>query len=452
MNNRFKIVVFLLIAVMLFSACSPAAPTTQAPGASQPTAQQPAASQPTAQANQPSAEKVDLTFSVWGDPEELAILQEIADDFTKENPNVNITVNVSDWDTYWDKLQTQLAAGTPPDVFAMDAPLYPDYQSRGVLLNLQPYIQRDNFDLSDFYETSLTCYQTPDGYYGLPRDIQPSVMYYNKDMFDEAGVPYPDDTWTWDTLIEMGQKLTKDRDGDGTTDQFAIWSDLWDMELYWASAIWQNEGEILNADYTKTLLGEPAAMGAWQYFHDLIFKYKIMPTPSVAEQFGDPFESGNAAMTPAGHWVVPLYSKVDFKWGVAPLPKGKTRASIVNSVGFVVAKDSKNPDESWAFLKHLIGKPGQTKVTSLGLGVPALKSIANSDVYLKQQTADINHKLFLDTMDYARVKPCFKGYDEWATLFGDGMNSVWLGEAELGPTLDELIPQGDQILAEANSK
>lgn len=442
MNNRFKVVVFLLIAVMLFTACAPAAtPAPQEPAATQPEAQAPA-----------TGEKVDLTFSVWGDPEELAILQEIANDFTKENPNVNITVNVSDWDTYWDKLQTTLAAGTPPDVFAMDAPLYPDYQSRGVLLNLQSYIQRDNFDLSDFYDTSLTCYQTPDGYYGLPRDVQPSVMYYNKDMFDEAGVPYPDDTWTWDTLIEQGQKLTKDRDGDGTTDQFAIWADLWDMELYWASAIWQNEGEILNADNTKTLLGEPAAMGAWQFIDDMIFKYKIMPTPSAAEQFGDPFESGNVAMTPAGHWVVPLYSKVDFNWGVAPLPKGKTRASIVNSVGFVVAKDSKHPDEAWAFLKYLIGPQGQAKVTSLGLGVPTIKSIANSDAYLKQQTADINQQLFLDTMEYAKVKPCFKGYDEWATLFGDGMLSIWLGEAELKPTMDELIPQADQILAEANSQ
>jgi multiple sugar transport system substrate-binding protein len=175
-----------------------------------------------------------------------------------------------------------------------------------------------------------------------------------------------------------------------------------------------------------------------------------MPTPSAAEQFGDPFESGNVAMTPAGHWVVPLYSNVDFNWDVAPLPMGKVRASIVNSVGFVIAKDSKHPDEAWAFLKHLIGPKGQTKVTSLGLGVPAIKSIANSDVYLNQQSADINHKLFLDTMDYAKVKPCFRGYDEWATLFGDGMYSIWLGEAELQPTMDELIPQADQILAEAS--
>ena len=392
---------------------------------------------------------VELTFSVWGDPEELAILQAIADDFVAQNPGIEVTVNVSDWDTYWDKLQTQLAAGTPPDVFAMDAPLYPDYQSRGVLLNLQPLIDRDGFDLDGYYPVSLLCYDTPDGYFGLPRDVQPSVLYYNKDMFDAAGIAYPDDTWTWENLVEAGQALTVDSDGDGTIDQYGLWADLWDMELIWASLIWQNEGEILDPEYTKTLLAEEGAMGAWQFIYDMIFDYGMMPTPSVAEQFGDPFESGNAAMTTAGHWVVPFYANTDFAWDVAPLPKGKTQASIVNSVGFVISKDSPHPEEAWAFLKHLVGAAGQEKVTSLGLGVPSLEAVANSDAYLKQETAPINHQLFLDTMSYANVKPCFRGYDEWATLIGDGMFSVWLGEAELEPTLSELVPQADAVLAEA---
>jgi multiple sugar transport system substrate-binding protein len=428
----------LLIAAFILAACGDTAATEEQPAAEE-------GGEPEAVSGEP----VELVFSVWGDPAELAILQAIADDFTAANPNVNVTVNVSDWDTYWDKLQTQLAAGNPPDVFAMDAPLYPDYQSRGVLKNLQPFIDKDEYDLSGYYETSLQCYETPNGYFGLPRDIQPSVLYYNKDMFDAAGVPYPDDTWTWETLVENGKKLTKDSDGDGTTDQFALWADLWDMELIWASLIWQNQGEVLNEDFSKTLLGEEAAMGAWEFVHSLIFEHGIMPGPSVAEQFGDPFESGNAAMTTAGHWVVPFYNAVDFAWDVAPLPKGKVPASIVNSVGFVVAEDSQHPEEAWAFLKHLVGEPGQTKVTSLGLGVPSLKAIANSDTYLKQDTAPINHQLFLDAMDYAKVKPCFRGYDEWATLFGDGMFSIWNGEAELEPTLQELIPQGDQILSEA---
>jgi multiple sugar transport system substrate-binding protein len=191
-------------------------------------------------------------------------------------------------------------------------------------------------------------------------------------------------------------------------------------------------------------------MGAWQWFHDMIFKHKIMITPAAAEQFGDPFESGNVAMTTAGHWVVPTYGKASFKWDVAPLPKGKDRVSVVNSVGFVIAKDSKHPDESWEFLKYLVGVPGQTKVTTLGLGVPALKSIANSDVFLKQKRiAPINEQVFLDTMEYAKVKPCFRGYNEWSTLVGDSMIPVWNGEADLQKTMEEIVPKADEILKNA---
>src|SRR5512144_1736608 len=125
---------------------------------------------------------VEISMMMWGDPAELDVWNQIVADFHQANPSITVKVEVSDWEAYWTKLKTLLAAGTPPDVFAMDAPLYPDYQSRGVLLNIQPYIQKDSFDLTDFYDASLVCYQTPDGYYGLPRDIQPSVMYYNKDM------------------------------------------------------------------------------------------------------------------------------------------------------------------------------------------------------------------------------------------------------------------------------
>ena len=152
MKKNFVLLTLLLVAVVMTSACSSTAVTPEQPAAQAPATEAPQAEEPVAEATkaeEPAAEaveakeeqtgdKVELTFSVWGDPEELAILQEIADDFVAQNPNVNITVNVSDWDTYWDKLQTTLAAGAPPDVFAVDAPLYPDYQSRGVLLN-SPY-------------------------------------------------------------------------------------------------------------------------------------------------------------------------------------------------------------------------------------------------------------------------------------------------------------------------
>ena len=393
---------------------------------------------------------VTISFMAWGAPEELAVWQQIVDDFQAANPNIKVNVEVSDWDSYWTKLKTLLAANTPPDVFAMDAPLYLDYQSRGVLLNIQPYIDKSSGFLDGFYPVTLEAYKLPDGYYGLPRDFQTVVLYYNKDMFDAAGVAYPTSDWTYDDLRTAAKSLTIDKNGDGTVDQWGFSSDLWDMELFWSEAIWSWGGEVINADYTQTLVGEPLAREAWQFMDDLMFTDMSMPDTNTSGQYGgDLFQAGIAAMTTIGHWAVPGYATVEFKWDVAPMPISPSggRATSVNSAGFVVAKDSKNPDAAWEFIKYCLSQTGQTRLTELGLAIPVLESVANSPVFLEQTMVTINQQVFLDSLAFARMKPVFKGYDEWASTIGDGMAPIWLGEADLNTTLDTVVPEADAVLA-----
>ncbi len=114
--------------------------------------------------------------------------RQIVADFQPANPNISVSAEVSEWESYWTKLKTLLAAGTPPDIFAIDAPYYLDYQTRGVLLNLQPYLDANPHVLDDVYPQTLKAYQTAEGYFGLPRDFQTIVAFYNKDMFDAAGI------------------------------------------------------------------------------------------------------------------------------------------------------------------------------------------------------------------------------------------------------------------------
>ena len=395
-----------------------------------------------------SSQKADLTMMMWGDPAELEVWNKIVADFHTANPNITVKVDVSDWDSYWTKLKTLLSAGTPPDVFAMDAPLYLDYQSRGVLLNLQPYLDKNPDLLKGVYPQTLEAYKTPDGMFGLPRDFQTVALFYNKDMFDAAGVDYPTADWTYDDLRNAAKQLTKDSNSDGKIDQFGFYSDLWDMELIWSEGIWAYGGDVINADHTKTLIGEPKAREAWQLFHDMMFEDKSWPDSNTAGEYGgDPFLAGVAAMTTIGHWVVPGYSEVNFKWDVAPMPKGPAgQATSVNSAGFVVAKDSKSPDAAFEFLKYVLSEPAQKRLAELGFACPVLKSVAESDAFLKQSTA-IDNKVFLDSLEFAHMKPVFKGYDEWSSAVGDGMAPIWTGEAELDPTLDEAVKSADDVLA-----
>jgi multiple sugar transport system substrate-binding protein len=384
---------------------------------------------------------------MWGAPEEQSVWQAVVDDFHAANPNVTVKVEVSDWDSYWTKLNTLIAGGTPPDVFAMDAPLYLDWQSRGALLDLQPYIDATPGFLDGVYPQTLSAYKVGNDYYGLPRDFNTIVLFYNKDMFDAAGVAYPTADWTYDDLLKTAKTLTKDTNGDGKIDQFGLWTDTWDMELLWSEAIWAYGGEIINSDHTKTLIGEGGARDAWAYI-DSLYKEGVMPKPATAGEYGsDLFQSGNAAMTTIGHWAVPGYVQAGIKFGVSPMPTGPAgRATSVNSAGFVMSKDSKNPDAAFSFIKFALSAAGQKRLAELGFAIPVLKSVAESDAYLKQP-GDLDQKVFLDSLAFAHMKPVFKGYEEWAGVVGDGLTPVWDGDAELNPTLDEVVDSADEVLA-----
>lgn len=420
-----KLFVFTMILVMFLTACGGKATTPAA--------------------------NVEITFMAWGAPEELAVWQKIADEFHAANPSITVKMDVSDWESYWTKLDTLFAGNTPPDVFAMDAPLFLDWQSRGVLLNLQSYIDSTPGFLDGIYPGPLKGYKLSDGYYGLPRDFQTIVLFYNKDMFDAAGIDYPNANWTWDDLRSAAKTLTIDKDNDSKTDQYGYSCDLWDMELCWSEAIWSYGGEVISPDYKKTLLGEPAARQAWQMFYDMIFTDKSMPDTIAAGEFGyDLFQAGIVAMWPMGHWAVPGYATVEYNWDVAPMPAGPAgQATSVNSAGFVVAKGSKNPNASWEFIKFALGQTGQTRLTELGFAIPVLKAVAESAVFLEQKVGErtISQQIFLDSLKFARMKPIFKGYTLWADAVGNGMAMIWSGEAPLDETLDKVVKDADAVLA-----
>jgi multiple sugar transport system substrate-binding protein len=309
-------------------------------------------------------------------------------------------------------------------------------------------IDKNKGMLDGLYPQTLQAYQTADGYFGLPRDFQTIVLFYNKDMFDKAGVAYPTADWTWDDLRAAAKKLTLDTNGDGKTDQYGYSFDMWDMEPGWSEAVWSYGGDILNADHTKTLIGEPASREAWQFLHDMTFVDKSVPDANTADQFGgDTFAAGASAMTALGHWVVPGYADAGLKFDVAPMPKGPAgRFTSVNSAGFVIAKATKHPNEAFSFLKFVLSTAGQTRLAELGFACPVLKSIAESDTFLKQKIT-LDQQVFLDALQYAKIKPVFKGYDEWASAVGDGMAPVWSGEAELNKTLDEVVVAADEVLS-----
>ena len=391
--------------------------------------------------------ETQLTYMMWGDPPEIAVWNQLVDDFHKANPDITVKVEVADWDSYWNKLRVQTAGGDAPDVFAMDAPIYPDWQSRGALLNLQPFIDADPTVLDGLYKAPLTPYKLADGYSGLPRDFQTIMMYYNKAMFDAAGIAYPDDSWTIDDFRAAAAKLTKDTDGDGKTDQWGVSTEIWDMEPFWGPMVYNHGGDIISADHSKTLMTEGPARDAFAFINAMIHDDGSIMSAEALQSYGnDGFAAGVAAMTFSGHWVIPQYNALDFDWAVATFPSGPAgRATLVNSAGIVIGAQTAHPDEAWKFVRYVVSAEGQSVLASLGFAIPVAESVATGPVYL-EQTSKGDHKLFVDALAYAHPKPSFRGYEEWAALVGDPLGLVWTGESDLNDALDEIAGSADDVL------
>ena len=386
-----------------------------------------------------------ISYSIWGDPAEIKNQQAIVDAFHVANPKITVKVTVSDWDTYWDKLQTGIAGGDAPDVFAMDGPLFPDYQSRDVLLDLKPYIDKSGYDLSLLADQAVADFTTADGQYGLPRDLNVVALYYNKTMFDTAAIPYPDDTWDWAKLVEVGKKLTI-RDGSGAVSQWGFYTETTDMENYWSELVWQNGGEIISADHKTTLLGSDAAVGGLQFLQDLIWKDKIMPDAAVTDVLGDAFEQGQAAMESNGSWLVATHQAAGIDFGIAPLPKGPAgRATSVNPTGAVVFKGSKSPDAAWEFVKYLTSPAAQTQLMELRASLPANKEVLNGPFASSFDGA----KVLADSLAYGRIKPSFKGFNDWTTALQTKIDADVYSQPNLTArqAIDEVIAELDAILA-----
>jgi multiple sugar transport system substrate-binding protein len=129
------------------------------------------------------------------------------------------------------------------------------------------------------------------------------------------------------------------------------------------------------------------------------------------------------------------------------MPTGPVaHVTSVNSAGFVIAKATKNPDAAWEFVKYATGEAGQTELAKIGFAVPIRESVAKSDAYLGQETK-INHQIFVDALSYAKVKPVFRGYEEWSAAVGDALANVWTGDASLDDALPEAVANADAALA-----
>jgi len=329
----------------------------------------------------------------------------------------------------WVKILTELAGGAGADVMTIHYTFFHDFARRGVFLDLGPLVRRDGYDLDDFFKVGLDCYTCDGKLQGIPYKGSARLIIYNKKLFDDAGVAYPDDTWDWNDFLKAARRLTRDRDGDGRIDQYGTLfaNDLLSM-LPW---IWSNGGDWLSGDGRECVLHRPEAVEAVRFCADWVLRTHVAPSNrELTTMSGDIFSTGRIGMMISGPWAVPTLRRIkSFAWDAAPFPKGKAgRISRYAGMGYCIWKGTKHPDAAWEFVKFLADpKKGGKMLAEAGLDVPARKSLANSPVLLREDTP-WHEEEFVRSLRYARCFQPVSGFFEIDNIFTREIDLVVFGE------------------------
>jgi multiple sugar transport system substrate-binding protein len=431
----------------LLAACAPSQATNP-----------PNSSGQTPQANAPTAPTKKIVFStyVWSNFEEA--MTGILDKWKEETPNVDYEAQfVPQTIDYWAKVQTQVASGTPPDCGMADYGRLVSYAKNGTLKNITSYITGSSFPIDKTIPAASAQYRWAEGsfdsgstggdYFGLPSDAQSQIFVYNKKMFDDAGVAYPTDDWTWDDMLAAAKKITK-------ADQ-----NIWGMAaipnyiLFKGDFVWSAGGALHSPDFTKSMLTDPGTVEAYKWNWDLLYTHKVAPLPSGNADQQNSFMSGQVAMYVEGVWWITDFVNgiKDFEWDVALLPKhprtGK-RTTTVESDGWWVYKGAKDPDTAWNLISYMAKPSGQQLFISANDCIPSTYQDIATKWY--GATPPPSKMKILDNINQDSAKVDFTYFE-----FGTITNAVWpiIDKAFAdGTDITEALTNADQVMNEELTK
>lgn len=390
-------------------------------------------------------EKQKLVIWSWGADEEKKAREDAVAIFQENHPEIEVEHSVIPTaDHAWDqKAAAALAAGTGPDVMQMSPDyygLYSDYFE-----DLQPYLEKEGVNADDvFTEGMLAPYYRPDGKLeGMPLLENVFVLAYNKDLFDQFGVDYPTDDWTWDDLKEAAEKFVSGEGADATYGIVNHW-----VEPNFALIC---EGGSPYSDDLQTLeLNTPEVAAGLDLFGELV-QSKAMPDDTAAKSLPKEqlFVSGHAAMYPLGGFETKLIAEEigdNFNWDVVSMPKVKDGGTnnVMYATGYSMLKTAENKDAAWTFLKEVgYENEDMAEVTSR-VGIPGNKTAAEG-FYKEITNGPIDNSKYLEGLATARL-------NIWGGVFsnaGDQWTQIWQAVTMNGQSGQDAIDAYYPILEQA---
>jgi multiple sugar transport system substrate-binding protein len=374
------------------------------------------------------------SFMVSGSQEEYQAYQTLVDAFQADNPDYRVEIRyVPDDGDFRRRLAADFSAGTQPDVMLLNYRRIAPFADEGALAPVGPSLAKSTvIKEADFYQPAIDGFRYKGDLWCIPQNVSSLAVYYNKALFDAAGLTYPADDWTWDDFVAAAKALTVDKDGDGVTDQFG--AGIEPILYRMAPFVWQAGGELVDdpANPTRLTLDSPASLQAFQWFADLQVKEHVVPDAAAeaARDSESRFLDGTLGMYFNSRRAVPTMRTVkDFDWDVAPLPRGSQPASVLHSDGYCMAGKSKDKEAAWKFIEYANSPKGQEIVARTGRTVPSLRSVAESAAFLDPTQKPANSQVWLDVVPTLRTVPVMSNWPAIEDAASKEVERAFYGQA-----------------------
>ena len=433
MNKR-KMMMLLLLAMVIALAAACSGNNTSGNRDSNPSNQ--TGNQPADQTGS-GGKEVTLTFGIWDSNQEPG-LRIMADEFEAANPGIKINIEVTGWGDYWTMLEAGATGGSLPDVFWMHSNEIYRYASNDMLLDLTDRISASELvDLSKFPQGLNEIYNHDGKQYAVPKDFDTIGLWYNKNLFDEANLSYPDESWDWDDLYEAAKVLTTDQ-------VYGILTPLHNQEGYY-NFVYQNGGTIITDD-KKSGYDDPQTIEALEYYVNFV-KEGLSPAIFADAERAEAIQNGLVAMGFFGSWNLAGFVDNDFmreNFDVAVLPKQVRQASIYNGLGYAIAHNTEHPDEAWKFVEYLGSKEGQERHAEPGVAISAYEGTA--DLWVSSYKT-FHVQAFVDMVDYGVIRPYSKTTLIWEDKAYEQLMPAFTGEISVAEAARNAAEMMNETLA-----
>lgn len=375
-------------------------------------------------------------YNFSSDPDYLEELNTIVEAFEGENPNITVEVSSAPFADYFTLLEADLVGGDAPDVFELNFESFVSYAANNVLLDLTPYLSEG----TPYYPRALEAFEHEGQQLALPESFSTVLLFYNKDLFDQAGIEYPTADWTWDDAMEAAQAIRALGD-----DIWGIFSPIQFWEFYKKAA--QNNCEFFNEDMTESTINAPECVEALETMVSFV-EADVMPDQIEAAGVTSEelFAQGNLGMIVIGIWMFGAFQDVPFAWDVELEPAMAQQGHHFFANGVAVSADTAHPEEAAAWAQFLTASETAARVrVDAGWELPALDQPEYVAAYL-EQTPPENREAVFAALESPVTPPVIERQNEMQDMLNQLLASVEMGELDAQTALDTAKEQIDALL------